>query len=80
MDNIAEGQARGGDNEFKQFLWIAKGSTAELRSQLYRCHDRQFIDQNTFEDLSSKSKEIEKMIVGLINHIKKSEIAGLKFK
>jgi len=80
MDNIAEGQGRGGSKEFKQFLWIAKGSSAELRSQLYRSFDRNFISQNTFNDLFAKADEIEKMIKGLINHIERSEIKGIKYK
>jgi four helix bundle protein len=80
MDNIAEGQARGGSKEFKQFLWIAKGSSAELRSQLYRSSDKKFIDEKKFNELFNKADEIEKMIKGLINHIEKSEIKGIKYK
>ena len=80
MDNIAEGQGRGGTQEFKQFLWIAKGSSAELRSQLYRSIDRKFISKTTFDDLFEKANEIEKMIKGLINHLNKSEMRGIKYK
>lgn len=80
MDNIAEGQGRGGNREFRQFLWIAKGSSTELRSQLYRSLDREYFDKLTFEDLYNKANEVERMLQGLINHIEKSEVKGIKYK
>lgn len=49
MDNIAEGFDRDGKNEFKQFLAYSKGSTGELKSQLYRALDRKYITQEQFD-------------------------------
>jgi len=79
MDNIAEGFARGGNAEFKQYLWISKGSSAELRSQLYRCKDRGWVDSDKFNDMYKRADTIEKMIEGLVKHIKASNKKGRKY-
>ncbi|MBX6334931.1 four helix bundle protein, partial [Candidatus Saccharibacteria bacterium] len=38
-NNIAEGFERGGDKELRQFLIVARGSAAEVRSMLYTALD-----------------------------------------
>ena len=80
MDNIAEGFGRGGNREFSQFLWISKGSTAELKSQLYRCKDRKWVDNDYFNNLYNQADTIEKMIQGLLNYLSKSDKKGIKYK
>jgi four helix bundle protein len=65
ISNIAEGIERGGRSEFHHFLVIAKGSCAELRSQLYASLDADYIDKVVFKDLYSLSVETSRLIGGL---------------
>lgn len=65
MSNVAEGFERGGRSEFHQFLVIAKGSCAELRSQLHVALDADYIDMKTFENLDILAKETSRLIGGL---------------
>lgn len=63
--NIAEGAERDSHREFRRFLAIAKGSTGELRTQLYIGLRAGIFDQEVASFLIKESNEIGAMIEGL---------------
>ncbi|MEM8558327.1 MAG: four helix bundle protein [Bacteroidota bacterium] len=70
--NIAEGFERGGDRDFARFLHIAKGSVAEVRSQLYCALDFDYLDQDTFDRLYDLTDQISRQLRGLIRYLSRT--------
>lgn len=76
MDCIAEGFERSGNNEFKNFLVMAKGSNGEYRSQLYRCLDRKHLTEEKFQDLLNNNIMIGNKINSFINYLQNTSYKG----
>ena len=69
MSNIAEGFSRRSTKEFVQFLFIAKGSVAEVQSQLYAALDQAYIGKDRFDELYRKCDEVARLISGFIRYL-----------
>lgn len=74
MSNLAEGFDRAGRSEFHQFLVIAKGSSAEVRSQLYVALDVGYISQDEFEQTTMQVEELARIIGGLRASVAKQRL------
>ena len=79
MSNVAKGFERDGKREFVNFLSIAKGSSGEVRSQLYVALDQNYISQSQFDAIYAKCVRNSRSLSGLMRYLNQSDIKGRKF-
>ena len=80
LSNIAEGFERGNDKEFAHFLAIAKGSSGEVRAQLYVALDQGYLPPDTFNRLSESVIEIGELLSGFIRYLNQSTLRGNRYR
>ena len=65
--NLAEGASRGTTKEYLHFVYVAKGSAAELSCQIDLSTELGFIKETVSKKLKQIINEILKMLSGLVN-------------
>ncbi|MEM2987856.1 MAG: four helix bundle protein [Candidatus Bathyarchaeia archaeon] len=80
MSNIAEGFESGTRQEFLNYLYIAKASAGEVRSQLYAGHDIGYLNIETFKNLNNLAVECSRLITSFISKVKSGSRSGLQSK
>ncbi len=80
MTNVAEGFERGSNKDFVKFLFIARGSSGEVRSLLYVALDQNYITEKEFKSTHSLCIQTSRIIWGLIKNLRNKSgwITGLK--
>lgn len=70
VSNIAEGWARGSTKDFLKFLYITRGSIAELETQFTLASDLEYITDETLLMAEQQLTELNKMLAGFITKLK----------
>ncbi len=68
--NIAEGSQRVSDKEFSNFILIARGSLAELETQLILAADLEYLSTETMRNVSSSIDELSRMLHSFYSKLK----------
>lgn len=68
--NIAEGKERETVNELIRYLYISKGSAAELRTQLYIASQISYLTEQEYADVSGKILSLSGMLGRFIKTLK----------
>ena len=70
MSNIAEGFSRRTAKDFTQFLFVAKGSTAEVQSLLYVALDQEYFSQRDFSEHYDQAETVARITSGFITSLR----------
>jgi four helix bundle protein len=70
--NISEGFERGSNKQLIYFLYIAKGSCGELRTQIQIAYNLEYVNHLEFTELTAKTNSISKQIAGFIKYLEQN--------
>ena len=71
--NIAEGFSRHSNKEFIQFLFISKGSVAEVQSQLYTALDQDYVSQEVFDSTYERLQVVARQLSRFMTYLEGSD-------
>ena len=71
--NIAEGNARFSTKDYLRFLSMARGSKAEVETQLILCVRLDYLTQEDIKAALSLLSEIERMLNSMITKLREKE-------
>ncbi len=70
MSNIAEGFEAQTNKEFIVYLFYAKKSSGEVRSQLYAARDIGYINESQLRGANEQAVRVSRMLSGFISYLK----------
>ena len=69
VPNIAEGFEGQNNKTFTRYLYIARASSGEVRSQAYVVLDQNYITQDTFDEVYTLCKDIARLLTSFITYL-----------
>jgi len=73
MSNVAEGFEKYSAKDFQNYLAIARGSAAEVRSQAYLARDLGYLTDQQFAGMLDLCNEIGRILAGLRRSLSKNK-------
>ena len=71
--NIVEGHARHGNREYIQFLYVARGSTEEVRYHLLLAKDLGYLQDRKYLEMDEAYTRVSKMLNALITSLRRKD-------
>jgi len=73
LSNLSEGFEQGTDRGFARYLYIARGSCAEVKAHMAVAQLRRHVTPEVADSLRKDAEQIGRMLTGLIDYLLQSD-------